>query len=156
MRCLCALFLVLLPLTAGCIEEFVARAKQSLLDITDEATAWAEMNADLFGGPDSLRNGVGDAARHQYWSCLTAVVHNEETALSLTTAWEHASIERGGPLLESEMDLLNNAEGLRLARSITSGGEQARIDCARAVLDNIAAGNYAVIIDGDLVVSIGP
>jgi len=151
MRIICGVVLALVPLLGGCIEEFVQRAKQSLLDLADEASAWAEDNADLFGGPETLHNGLGDAARHQYWSCLIAVLYDEQTSLSLTTAWENASIDNGGPALESEMDLLNNAEGVRLARSIGSNGEQARIDCARAVLDNIVAGNYAILVADDLV-----
>lgn len=111
-------------LVAGCeLQELVARTQQSLLDIADDATAWAEDNADLFGGVESLRNGPGDAARHQYWSCLLAVLYSEDLSRNLTTAWEEASIAHGGPLHESQMDLLNNAEGILLARSITSTGE---------------------------------
>ena len=94
----------------------------------------------------------GDAARHQYWSCLLAVLYSEDLSRNLTPAWEEASIAHGGPLHESQMDLLNNAEGILLARSITSTGEQARIDCAQAVIDNIVAGSYASLGDGDLVI----
>ena len=102
-----------------------------------EATVWA---ASTYPGSQTL-NGVGDAARHSYWTCLMARFGSASYALGLSTAHEVSG--QPSPSTENAMDLYNNARGVEIATNHAhspGGGGVSEFQCCRNAIQ-VALGN---------------
>lgn len=87
----------------------------------------------------SNHNGLADAARHTYWSCLLTIYTNPGFALGLTTAHEVTS---PGPATETVMDLSNNLVGQGLGSSlVTAGSALTNASCQSQVINAIQQGS---------------
>lgn len=103
--------------------------------IANEAQVWAESQIAAQGWPpDSLHNGIADAARHAYWMCRTAQEYGVAFAKGLGDAHEEDSGQGGygatNSCEEKTMDLHNNSVGRDLSLAPTA-------NCAEKVLSSL-------------------
>lgn len=121
----------------------------------DVALAWSSDLASKAAGPPAAadfkdkvaalaRGGGADAARHCFWSARLASKLGYNDALLLTTAHEVAPIQSGDKtmLMESVMDLHNNAVGLKIGARSANASDA---DLQKAVLDALGAGELRVL-----------
>jgi hypothetical protein len=106
-------------------------------DIVKEAREWAESQIDAQGWPpDSLHNGIADAARHAFWMCRTAQEYGVAFAKGLGDAHEEDSGQGGygatNSCEEKTMDLHNNSVGRDLSLA-----SPANCCCAEKVFNSL-------------------
>ena len=121
-------------------EKFCAGNGRSCLGayrIKHEAEAWARSQIAAQGWPpNSLNNGIADAARHAYWMCRTAQEYKVVFAKGLGDAHEEDSGKGGygatNSCEEKKMDLHNNSVGRNLWLE-----PPANHSCAEKVLNSL-------------------
>lgn len=122
-------------------EKALVKAKPIDAAITFYNAMIAESKAEKLY-PNSAENGKSDAFRHYVWAGLLTRDLGESTAREFLTAHE---LNPKQPVMEKEMDMFNNDQGIRTARGLLEKRSFTDKEFFDTAISEIKSGNLKVL-----------